>query len=60
VEDAGAARLYRERAAEVRSEAEKMNNPETKQQLLKIADSYERLAKTIDARGRGRAERGFG
>jgi hypothetical protein len=53
VEDAGAARLYRERAAEVRSEAEKMNNPETKQQLLKIADSYERLAKTIDARGRG-------
>ena len=52
MEDAGAARLYRERAAKVRSEAEKMNNAETKQMLLKIAGSYERLAKTLDARGR--------
>ena len=53
MEDAGAARLYRERAAEVRSEAAKMNNAETKQMLLKIAGSYERLATTIEARGKG-------
>jgi len=50
--DIGSAKRYRERAVEVRAEAETMINPETRQMLLDVAASYERLAKTLEANAR--------
>ena len=35
------------RATQIRAEAENVNNPETKQALLRIADSYEQLAISV-------------
>ena len=41
------AKGYRARAEQIRVEAEGMQNPETKQALLHIADSYEQLANRL-------------
>jgi hypothetical protein len=50
--DTGSAKRYRQRAMAVRAEAEKLTNPEAKQTLIEIADSYEKLAYSLDARTR--------
>ena len=42
------AKQFRERAAEARAEAEKMTNPEFRQSLVGVAESYERLATRIE------------
>ena len=38
---------YKARATQIRAEAETIRNPETKQALLRIADSYEHLARRV-------------
>jgi hypothetical protein len=43
------AKQYRQRAAEVRTEAERLTTPEAKQTLLDVAAGYEHLANAIDA-----------
>ena len=40
---------YRDRALQLRAEAEQVSNPEARQALLNIAGNYEQLAKTLDA-----------
>lgn len=42
------AQTYRARAAEMRTLAEADKLPETRNQLMKIAADYERLAKSLD------------
>jgi hypothetical protein len=46
------ATLYRERAAEVRANAESMTLPAAKRMALEVAADYERLANTLDANAR--------
>jgi hypothetical protein len=47
--DTGTGKRYRERAAEVRAEAETMASPEIRQMMLDIAANYEKLADRLDA-----------
>jgi len=39
------AEYWRNRAGEVRAQAEQMSNPEARRELLKIAETFEKLAK---------------
>jgi hypothetical protein len=47
--DAGKVKRYRDRAAEMRAEAETMTGPETRKMLLDVAASYETLANMLAA-----------
>ena len=38
---------YKARATQIRADAENISNPEIKQALLRIADSYEHLARRL-------------
>ena len=38
---------YKARATQIRADAENISNPEIKQALLRIADSYEQLARRL-------------
>ena len=38
---------YKARATQIRADAENISNPEIKQTLLRIADSYEHLARRL-------------
>lgn len=44
------AERFRERAAEVRAEAETFFSPEVRQVLFELAERYDRLANRLDAR----------
>ena len=46
-------KLWRHRAAEARAMAETLTDPETKQQMLKVAADYEKLAKRAEERSAG-------
>jgi hypothetical protein len=50
-DNARSARGYRARAAQLRAEAETMSNPNTREALLRIASSYEQLAKRVEKSG---------
>jgi hypothetical protein len=41
---------YRGRAAQLRTEANALSDPETKQAVLEIAERYDRLANRIEAK----------
>jgi len=41
---------YRERATQLRGEADGLSDPESKKSLLEIAERYDRLAKCIEAK----------
>jgi len=53
-EEPSAAKRYRERAAQVRDEAERITSPDIRQTLLTVADSYEKLAARIETRTRSK------
>lgn len=45
---AGSPEFYRERAEVMRKQAEAVQSPEAKSQLLKLAEQWERLAQTVE------------
>jgi len=45
-------KYWRGRAAEARTKAEQMRDPEAKRILLEIAASYDRIAESTERRGR--------
>ena len=47
MEEEGRVRGYRARAEQLRIDAAAMTNPEVRQALLRMADSYEQMAKRI-------------
>jgi hypothetical protein len=53
-EEPDAAKRYRERAAQVREEAERITSPDIRQTLLTVADNYEKLAARIESRARSK------
>ena len=44
----GTPEFYRDRAGVMRSQAEAVQSPEAKAQLLKLAEHWERLAQTVE------------
>ena len=48
------AAAYRNRAAQLRAEAETMTDPEIRETLLEMADNYEWMAKQLDLNRRSR------
>ena len=50
------ARYWRERAEEVRVQAELMRDSEAKRHMLGIANSYELLARRAEERAKGKRE----
>jgi hypothetical protein len=44
---------WRQRAGEARSVAEQMNEPQSKEAMLRIAKDYERLAERAEQRAKG-------
>ena len=49
--DTERAKLYRAKAEEIRSTAEGMSHPESRAALLRLADTYERLAAKLEEHG---------
>jgi hypothetical protein len=49
---------WRQRAGEARSVAEQMNEPQSKEAMLRIAKDYERLAERADQRAKGSSRSG--
>ena len=52
VEVGGAAKIYRQRAMQLRGEAHAVNDEETKKSLLCIAENYEQLARLVEKTAR--------
>jgi hypothetical protein len=48
---------WRQRAEEARSVAEQMNEPQSKEAMLRIAQDYERLAERAAERAKGSTQR---
>jgi hypothetical protein len=49
---------WRQRADEARSVAEQMNEPQSKEAMLRIAKDYERLAERAEQRAKGSSRPG--
>ena len=47
---------WRQRAAEARAMAENMTDPQAKRAMLRVADSYEEIAKRVEALAASRKE----
>jgi hypothetical protein len=47
-------KFWRARAQEARFQADRINDPESKRAMLSIADTYDRMAKRVEARNRAR------
>jgi hypothetical protein len=43
-------KFWRARAQEARFQADRINDPESKRAMLSIADTYDRMAKRVEAR----------
>jgi hypothetical protein len=52
--DTERAKLYRAKAEEIRTTADGMSHPESRAALLRLADTYERLALKIEEHDGGR------
>jgi hypothetical protein len=51
-EDARSTKGYRQRAADLRAEAETMTNSQTKKMMQDVAASYDQLARSLEAMAR--------
>ncbi len=49
--DTERAKLYRAKAEEIRATAEGMSHPESRVALLRLAETYERLAQKLEEHG---------
>ena len=52
-EDARSYKGYRQRAADLRAEAETVTNAQTKKTLQEVAANYDQLAKSLEVMARG-------
>jgi hypothetical protein len=54
--DTERAKLYRAKAEEIRTTADGMSHPESRAALLRLAETYERLAVKIEEQSGGRKD----